>query len=296
MQMGFFTPPIHPTHAKPRLADKPIRPMTTSLPIPHNPTHAGEILLGPSPAATRLSLQITRIAPHFRVALLTGEPGSGKLAVAHALHSASPVAPQPFTAISAADFTANGTSGTLYLPGLESLTPAQQDALLRALKSLHRETRVILASRSDPRGMVAAGRLSHSLFERIGTLQIRIPALRERTPDLSAIAESMLRTLGSQATFAPQALDRMITHAWPENLRELHALCLHFRQRTTPVPAEDLPVFHPAPSATTDRLEVVMQRHVLDVLESCSGNKLRAAELLGISRSTLYRMIGNQPA
>jgi DNA-binding NtrC family response regulator len=264
--------------------------------------YAEDVFTGDSPAVQRLRLQVGRIAPHFRVALLTGESGVGKHTVAYEMHRASPVASLPFTVMPSVEFAQlprSAACGTLYLPGLESLPPSLQGRFLRTLRSLDRETRVVVASQSDLKGMVAAGKLRQDLYEAVGTLEIRLAALRARLEDLEPIAHAMLRRLArSTIAFGAEASLRLRSYAWPGNLEELWALCEKLRPTATVVTGLDLPPLHSmAPAATnTARLEEVMHRHVMDVLQSCSGNKLRAAELLGISRSTLYRMLDSQTA
>jgi transcriptional regulator of acetoin/glycerol metabolism len=218
------------------------------------------------------------------------------------MHTASPAAQQAFTVIPAVDFASgtrpNCSAGTVYLPGLEAIDAAAQVSLLRSLGSLERGTRVILASRGDLKGMASAGRMRADLYERVGTLQIRVTPLAERLEDVAAIAQSMLQRLASRASLSESACARMREHAWPGNLRELWSLCEALAQdvalgRAAEFQAADLEphLCRRSDPPQSTRLEEVIERHVLDVLESCSGNKLRAAELLGISRSTLYRML-----
>ncbi len=258
-----------------------------------------EVFAGDGAAIRLLRLQISRIAPHFRMALIVGERGTGKQAVALHMHRASPSAARPFTVIPSSEFALasaqHPSSGTVYLPGLEALPSASQLLLLRALKGLNRETRVVVASETDLKGMVSAGRMRPDLYERVGTLQIRTPALRDRPEDLNSIAHRMLRRMASEATLTRAALTQLEAHTWPGNLHELWALCEQLAALSVMhLGVGDLPDFEvaAAPVVAPARLEDVMFRHVMDVLESCAGNKLRAAELLGISRSTLYRMLG----
>jgi DNA-binding NtrC family response regulator len=275
--------------------------MTTTTSQPEATTIcADDVFLGDSPAVQRLRLQVTRIAPHFRTALLSGEPGLGKQTVARRMHRLSPGASRPFTVIPCADFVQQthfpADGRTLYLPGLDALRPASQGQLLRALKFLHRETRVIVASQSDIKGMVSAGKLRHDVYQAVGTLEIRIAPLRERLDDLEAIATAMLIRLHKPAAFDAGALAQLRACTWPGNLQELWSLCGKLAPQSSIVNPRDLPPLEPSPASgnSVARLEEVMHRHVRDVLEGCSGNKLRAAELLGISRSTLYRMLGTQ--
>jgi two-component system response regulator HydG len=266
--------------------------------LPHTevpPPYADDVFTGTSPAVQRLRLQVARIAPHFRIALLTGEPGVGKYAVARQMHHSSPVAGHGFTVISSTEFAQRGQSpgenGTVYIPGLESLHPASQGRLLRAIKSLNRETRVVVASQCDLKGLVSAGRMRHDLYDTVGTLEIRVAPLRDRIEDLQPIVVGMMRRLNPDASFAPGALLRLHQHSWPGNLEELWGTC----QTLGTCGTVSLPQLTPSPVDLPPpaRLEEVMYRHVMDVLQSCAGNKLRAAEALGISRSTLYRMLEN---
>ncbi len=266
-----------------------------------SPPYADDVFTGTSPAVQRLRLQVDRIAPHFRVALLTGEPGAGKYSVARQMHCASPVASRAFAVIPADELVQSGLplsdDGTVYIPGLESLHPASQGRLLRAIKAFSRDTRIIVASHCDLRGLVSAGRMRHDLYDTVGTLEIRVAPLRDRIEDVQPIILGMMKRLSTNASFSPDALIRLHQHSWPGNLEELWATCQNLDHAGSFIAKPDLPRFEvPTETPIPARLEEVMHRHVMDVLQSCSGNKLRAAEALGISRSTLYRMLESQPA
>ena len=276
--------------------------MTKLLPSAASSSYDDDVFTGTSPEVQRLRMQVERIAPHFRVALLTGESGVGKRAIAQKMHRASPAARHPFTVMESSEFARNGrlpaAHGTVYLHGLDALHPASQGKMLRAIKALHRETRVVVASQHDLRSLVSAGRLRHDLYESVGTLEIRVPPLRNRLEDLTLIILSMLKRLSvpeTPAEITPGALVELAQHQWPGNLEELFATCEALSRTRTLIAQPQLPLFEGhIPASPPARLEEAMHRHVLDVLQSCSGNKLRAAEALGISRSTLYRMLDTQ--
>lgn len=272
--------------------------LNSDAPVPY----ADDVFTGTGPEVQRLRLQVDRIAPHFRMAILTGEPGVGKRAIAQKMHCASPAASYPFMVVDSTEFACQPqpqvARGTLYLPGLDSLHPSSQGRMLRGIKSLHRETRVVVASHYDLRSLVSTGRLRHDLFESVGTLEIRVPPLHRRREDMNLIILAMLKRLSTPDTPAditPGALIALAQHRWPGNLAELLAACEVLSRIGKLITQSDLPHFElqatPAPPA---RLEQAMHRHVINVLQSCAGNKLRAAEALGISRSTLYRMLDVQ--
>lgn len=173
--------------------------------------------------AERLRIQVQRMAPHFRMALVVGEEGAE--AVARELHRRSPGANGAFVELKAEIFARGleGGTGVAFLAGVETLDGGAQERLLGRLIAGRKQRRVVLASRVDLRGMVSAGRFRRDLFELIGMLEI---VLRKAEPEGAVV-----------------------------------------------------------------RLDEVIERHVVGVLERCAGNKLKAAELLGISRSTLYRML-----
>ncbi len=255
---------------------------------------ADEVFAGDGAAVRRLRLQVGRIAPHYRATLLTGERGSGKGSVARELHRLSPVGACRFAAMPIGD-VAEGARvpegcGTIYLEGLDALSGELQAKLVRRLGELERRTRVVLASEADLRGMLVAGRMRQDLYETVGTPEIRVAPLRERMEDFDELAGGMLGRCG--ASFAASAMEVLQGYRWPGNLAELWQVCVEVAG--TPggvVEAGDLPRLGEAGAKDAVRLDEVVERHVRDVLQRCSGNKLRAAEMLGISRSTLYRML-----
>ena len=240
----------------------------------------GWVFAGQSAAVQRLRVQVGRIAPHFRTALVVGEAGTGKETVARELHRLSPGAAREFAAYEAE--ASLGGLGLLYVRNLGGMGLEEQDGLLQALAGLDRGTRVVFAAEGDLRGTVAAGRLRAELFERLGGLEIRLCGLRERLEDFPAMLAGVRLEAG--------ALEAMQSYGWPGNLQEL---CVVLAQAGPVVRVADVPsgLAHGTPEMLETRLEVVLRRHVADVLEQCAGNKLRASEMLGISRSTLYRML-----
>ena len=261
---------------------------------------AEHVLSGDSLPIRRLRMQITRIAPHFRLAIVTGESGTGKLAVAHEMHRLSPVAHRPLCVVSIATFVQRYTpeselarAGMLVLRGLGSAEASVQQALLLQLQLLPRDTRIVFTSGAGLKGLLAAGRLEHALAQRLGTLEIRVPSLRQRIEDVGLLASEMLGA--GERSFSPAALECLRDHSWRGNLTELWQLCHQLSDHSLPIQPEHLPALDQGTLESTGlRLEDVMRRHVKDVLARCSGNKVKAAELLGISRSTLYRMMGTE--
>jgi two-component system response regulator HydG len=211
-------------------------------------------------------------------------------------------------------------AGTLFLDEVAEVPLATQPKLLRFLQdgefrrlgdsqSRKSEARVIAATNRDPEEEVAAGRMRDDLFYRLNIVHIQIPPLRERPVDIPALAEQLVSRLADRyqlaaAELAPETVAALTAYRWPGNIRELEnvlarALALRTGQSIT---LRDLPPEIGQASAAapgtglleqepTLPLEEVERRYILRVLESTGGNKLRAAEVLGIDRSTLHRKL-----
>ncbi len=258
--------------------------------------YAAEVFAGEGAAVSLLRLQVLRIAPHFRTALVTGERGVGKETVAREMHRLSGAAQGRFTRMDVGAFAQSSDRvdlrGVLYFHGLERLEPGLQERLALRLRTIQRETRIVFASECDLRSMLATGRLRQNLSARVGALEIRVGALRDRMEDFDLLAASLLKRVEGVGWFGQAALETMKEHDWPGNLAELLRLARQVRMIEGEIRAGDLPELAvEGEGGDTVRLELVMQRHVFEVLQRCSGNKLRAAKMLGISRSTLYRML-----
>ena len=256
------------------------------------------VFAGESAFAERLRVQVRRIAPHFKTVTLIGEPGCGKSDVARELHRLSPMADGPFICCTAEEFASGAVEevrfGTLYLKHVGALPAAAQDQLLLRLHKLDsrgNDARLIVANDAPLRGFVASGRMRQELYTRVAAIEIRVASLRERLEDIPLMT--------AELTVHEDVHTRFREHGWPGNLRELRDLLgqAYLISGGSCIELSHLPGFVAAPRHTEfhepaeARLEIVMKRHVVDVLERCSGNKLRAAEMLGISRSTLYRML-----
>jgi two-component system response regulator HydG len=279
------------------------------------------VLAGVSSQVQRLRRHIERIAPYYRCALLLGEPGTGKETAARYLHSLSPAADGPFIVCTAAGLAEDPAPveaahrGTLFVDDVGSLPLNLQDDLVRRIAQLDRrvrariaETRLVTASHTDLRSLSAAGHFRQDLYGRLAVVELRIVPLRERLEDLEELSRIALAdepaSLQPARTLSPEALTRLLEYTWPGNLRELRQVIAQAAEAAESAEGERIELQHLPPlsglgsavaatlaSPAIERLDEVVRRHVVDVLSRCAGNKFRAAELLGISRSTLYRML-----
>jgi len=215
---------------------------------------------------------------------------------------------------------ANAHNGTLFLDEVAEVPLAMQPALLRFLQDgeyrplgetepAKSSARLIAATSRDPEEEVAAGRLRADLYYQLNVVHLDLPPLRERPVDIPALAHHLVARLADRfqlepADLAPDALAALTGYQWPGNIRELEnvlarALALRNGRSLT---IRDLPAHiarHAGPGARAVpgvpvamlTLEEVEKRHILQVLEKCGGNKLKAAVVLGIDRSTLHRKL-----
>jgi DNA-binding NtrC family response regulator len=284
---------------------------------PHSP--ATDLwLAGPSPAITQLRAQIRRVAPYFRTALLIGERGCGGEAAAHTLYQFSPLSHRPFVNLTSAEanllFAESHESadlmgtGMFYIPRPERLSRIAQTGLLRLIRRRGpKAPRIVAFAERGLRPLVSASGFSADLAERLGSLRIAIPPLRDRREDIPQLLDHMLQTIAAQSgitppQLAPDLVDAARKTPWHGNLTQLYSAAEGLMERATHLilHASDLEAVLGAmaqPSARDHReirmlrLDDVIQEHIRAVLVACNGNKLRTAEVLGISRSTLYRML-----
>lgn len=259
--------------------------------------------MGSSEAMKTLRRQIRRIGPHFRTVLLRGEPGTGRKLVAQALHGLSRNAAAPFvrchTTTLEDDLAKCPRRGTLFLDTIDEMALDAQSRLLKALEK-HAQGQVIASTNQDIRSLVSAARFHPQLYQRLA-VEITVPPLRERREDIPELARHLLERFASLDREDPrrithEAMRQMQRYRWPGNVRELKDVlrdCV-LRTKSRVLEAHHLPVLAEQEQSTkrSVRLQDVVEDHVLRVLKDCGGNKLRAAEMLGISRSTLYRMLG----
>jgi DNA-binding NtrC family response regulator len=288
-------------------------------------------MVGESAAMKRLRLQIRRIGPHFRAVLVSGEPGTGKELTARALYRASPVADGPFVIYPPPAAVEDGAvgerldhslkvaqGGTLFVDGIGKMSLYEQSRLVQVLDRHDRSqesaplktgVRIIASTSEDLRVLTSAGRFRQDLYHRIAMVEISVPPLRERPEDIPALAAHFVRKFAlisdnRGAAVAQDAMDRLREHDWPGNVSEMEAVMRNGVARADGRVVNECDLELPrgmsadvtvtSGVAETVRLQDVIERHVLHVLSSCGGNKLRAAEVLGISRSTLYRMLEAQ--
>jgi DNA-binding NtrC family response regulator len=165
------------------------------------------------------------------------------------------------------------------------------------------DNRVVAATNVDIERAVAEQRFRSDLYYRLGVIVIRVPPLKDRREDIPLLTATFLKSAcertGRQVQLSASALDMLVQHNWPGNVRQLENAIerLVLFSRGAMAGPDDVagalcsvpePVRDPRDDLLT--LEEVQRRHVERVLQTVGGNRTRAAEVLGIDRSTLYRM------
>jgi two-component system, NtrC family, response regulator HydG len=205
--------------------------------------------------------------------------------------------------------------GTIFLDEIGDISTAMQVKLLRVLqeRKVRRlgethyraiNVRVIAATNRNLQREVQEGRFRQDLYYRLNVVALHVPPLRDRPEDLRLLLRTvLLRTARALARpihgYTPQALDALLTHSWPGNIRELENAI----ERACAVAVgslidlADLPegVRHYPPSTTPSHLAKplrdVEREYILAALRATGGHKARAAERLQISRQTLTRKL-----
>ena len=210
---------------------------------------------------------------------------------------------------------ANG--GTVFLDEVGETSLAMQAKLLRVIQNREIQrvgspevkqvnVRLIAATNRDLRAEVLSGRFREDLFYRLNSIQIRIPSLAERLEDIPLLVQYFLKKYNDAyakniAGLTRRAQTILLQHPWPGNVRELENVistaCITATGDFIDIP--DLPenLQHRAPQmANTEEwrplcLDEVRKVHIQKVLQMCNGNRLRAAQILGIGRTSLYRYL-----
>lgn len=295
-----------------------------------------------APAMRPVLELIAQVGPSDANVLITGEHGTGKEIVARLLHAASPRSRMPLVAVNAGGlpegtfeseifghvkgaFTdaradrvgrfelANG--GTLFLDEIANVPIRQQAKLLRVLETgeLERvgssqtrrvDVRILSATNAQLQEEAKAGNFREDLLFRINTVEIHLPALRDRREDIPLLAAHFLnrnraRYRKQVCGFSPAAMQQLMQYPWPGNVRELEhtveravLLC-----RGEEIEPANLAIAGARPAASFESISENMSIDEVEsllikkVLRRCDGNISQAAEALGLSRSALYRRI-----
>jgi DNA-binding NtrC family response regulator len=209
--------------------------------------------------------------------------------------------------------------GTVLLDEVGEITPAMQVRLLRALQEhevtpvgssipVNFDARIICATNRDIEREVTEGRFREDLFYRLNVIEIHLPPLRERREDIPLLVRNFItRTAREQGreekAIEPAALSALINYAWPGNVRELqNAIERAFTLSGEAIDLDSLPprVRDAAgqragtiqdPDGLRPTLEEIERQHIFETLASVNQDKARAANILGIDLSTLYRKL-----
>ena len=307
------------------------------------------VIFGSSPVMQAVRQKIERVAGANIPVLIQGESGTGKEIAAKLIHGRSPWKDGPYVKVNCpaipsalleselfgyeqGAFTgANGTKpgrvemahrGTLFLDEISELAPPQQAKLLQLLQDGHFcrigaradrqvEVRVVCATNRRLEEEVGRGVFRQDLFYRINVVDLRLPALRERSEDVPMLVHYFLQRYnqkynGQAGPISSQLMQRLQVYSWPGNIRELENLVKRYVilrsedaisnelvPRTQNYLDPEIPSEGPISLKTLTRQAVqkVERNVMLKVLQVHRWNRKRAARALGISyRAMLYKM------
>jgi DNA-binding NtrC family response regulator len=316
-------------------------------------------IVGTSERMLRVLDMVSQVAPSRATILLTGETGTGKEVIAKAIHAHSPRADHAFVPVNSGSlpqdllestlfghvkgaFTsayasqkgyfeiANG--GTIFFDEIGNIGPETQAKLLRVIQerefmplgstdTVKVDVRIIAATNADLRKLVEEGRFREDLYYRLNVINIPLPPLRERKPDIPLLVDYFFQkycedngkfldaTGRTQLRFAPEAMQLLMDHPWPGNVRELeNAVERAVVLASEPlVPVDVLPehILHagglrirrdesgrlPADASLFEIVADYERRKIIEALEAAAWSQTDAAEALRIPLSTLNQKI-----
>ncbi len=204
--------------------------------------------------------------------------------------------------------------GTLFLDEVADIPIGMQSKILRAIetgeitkigdiKPQKIDVRIIAATHRDIKSEIRKGNFREDLYYRLNVVPIRIDPLRKRPEDIWPLCTYFLeridRKYGLKKTFSSQALQELRKYQWPGNVRELRNVVERLAILSTEeeISADDFrnligtSVPEKESLSASDAYEDHEQERILSALKQAKGNKSKAAEFLGVSRSKLYRML-----
>jgi DNA-binding NtrC family response regulator len=295
------------------------------------------LLIGKSEAMQSIYDLIESLADLRTTVLITGESGTGKELVAEALHYAGTRRDQALVKVNCSAlaetvleselfghvrgaFTgatsdrigrfAKADRGTLFLDEIGDLSPLLQQKLLRVLQEKEFEqvgdstpikvdVRIIAATNRDLKALVAGGAFREDLYYRLKVVELKLPKLAARRPDIPPLVDFFLKEFSAEFHktidgVSAEVLELFMTYPWPGNVRELRHILEHacILSRHATLTLADLPAdlgseaaAEPGPRPAVDAAAL------LQALQETKWNKAEVARRFGISRQTLYRKL-----
>jgi transcriptional activator for dhaKLM operon len=279
--------------------------------------------------------------------LIRGEVGTGKNALASAIHNAGPWHDGPFVIFASASVPAElvvsdllgydesiestrlsgrpskfelAQGGTLFFQDVDALPLEAQAVLINALeigmvqrlgsqRPVAMEARVIASTSADMEALISQGAFRPDLYYRLSTFTITLPPLRERPRDIPLVAERILarftRQLGYQVSIAPEVMDVFRKYSWPGNIREMEAILgraatqiagagvisLQHIPNTVRLMETKPQAIHPSMQVKVSSLNEMERETIALMMQVYRGNVSRMAQVLDISRTTLWRKL-----
>lgn len=317
--------------------------------MPSDAERLGE-MVGKSFVMRQLYSLLERVAATEATVLIEGETGTGKDLVARTIHDLSPRKERPFEVVDCGAVAANlveselfghekgaftgataarqgaferANGGTVFLDELGELSMDLQPKLLRVLeqreirrvggsRSMRVDIRVVAATKQDLQAQVTKGKFREDLYFRLAVVPMQMPSLRERKEDIPMLVREFVRKFGGEDFAIPQgAIDSLMAHDWPGNIRELRNIVergVYLSKEMGPEAFKVLsltggfrPDGHEAQVSfdatqsyrvNKERWNDEFERRYLDwLLERAGGNVSRAAREADMDRKYLHKLI-----
>lgn len=297
-------------------------------------------IIGSSPAMMKVMSTVSKVAKTDANVLILGENGTGKEVIARAIHRASQRSEEVFISVDLGAITESlfeselfgykkgaftdakedragrfeaATKGSIFLDEIGNLSQNLQSKLLTVLQSRkvvrlgsNKETpidvRLICATNMPLYQMVSEGKFRQDLLYRINTVEIKLPALRERTEDIEPLVDHFLEQYCHKYKLPKKRLNastlkRLMMHHWPGNIRELQ----HSVERAVIMSegnvlephdfflSENNEIVETETLPSNMNLEETEKMLIRKVVDKYGGNISRAAKELGLTRASLYR-------
>ncbi len=202
--------------------------------------------------------------------------------------------------------------GTFFMDEIGEISANIQSHLLRVLeeksftrvggnKEIKVDTRIVSATNKDLKKAVSDGEFREDLFYRLNVVNIELPPLRERGGDIPLLAEHFLKKYALEnnkevTEFSPEALEYLLRYAWPGNIRELKnaieravILARSYLIQVSDLPDQNQSLSHS--SLMGKSLKDMEKDHITNILRETAGNYTKSAQILGITRMTLYNKV-----